>query len=114
MTGHLKADLARIGQVSRSLAGLRDEFANLTRMTDVGAAAGDPGLASALMDFATDWSDKRTALTGQLHQLSQLAAEAVRAYRDTDVTLAHALAGAGADPGRAAARPAAGPGGIAR
>ena len=110
MAGHLKADLARIGQVSRSLAGLRDEFANLTRITDVGAAAGDPGLASALRDFAADWSDKRTALTGQMHELSQLAAEAVRAYAGTDVTLAQALSGAAAGPGR----PAAGPGGISR
>lgn len=84
--------------MSRSLAALRDEFANLTKIADVGAAAGDPGLASALLDFATDWSDKRTALTGQLHQLSQLTAEAVRAYRDTDVTLAHTLATAGAGP----------------
>jgi hypothetical protein len=108
---HLKADLARIGQVSRSLAALRDEFANLTKIADVGAAAGDPGLASALLDFATDWSDKRTALTGQLHQLSQLTAEAVRAYRDTDVTLAHTLATAGAGPG---GRPVTGPGGISR
>jgi hypothetical protein len=96
---HLKADLARIGQVSRALAALRDEFANLAKMTDVGAAAGDPGLASALADFATDWSDKRTALVGQMHQLSQLAAEAVRAYTDTDVTLAHGLAGAAHGPG---------------
>ncbi len=96
--------------MSRSLAGLRDEFANLTRITDVGAAAGDPGLASALRDFAADWSDKRTALTGQMDQLSQLAAEAVRAYRDTDVTLAHALPGAGGGPGR----PAVGPGGVSR
>jgi hypothetical protein len=108
---HLKADLARIGQVSRSLAGLRDEFANLTKIADVGAAAGDPGLASALRDFATDWSDKRSALTGQMHQLSQLAAEAVRAYRDTDLTLAHGLASAGAGPDR---RPVMGPGGIRR
>jgi hypothetical protein len=108
VAGHLKADLARIAQVSRSLANLRDEFANLTKITDVGAAAGDPGLASALRDFAADWSDKRTALTGQMHELSQLAAEAVRAYTGTDVTLAQALSGAG--PGR----PAAGPGGISR
>jgi hypothetical protein len=107
---HLKADLATIGQVSRSLAGLRDEFANLTRITDVGAAAGDPGLASALRDFAADWSDKRTALTGQMHELSQLAAEAVRAYTSADMTLAQALSGAAAAP----ARPAAGPGGISR
>jgi hypothetical protein len=107
----LKVDLARIEQVSRSLASLRDEFANLTKIADVGAAAGDPGLASALLDFATDWSDKRTALTGQMHQLSQLAAEAVRAYRDTDVTLAHTLATAGAGPG---GRPVTGPGGISR
>lgn len=103
MAGHLKADLAKIGQVSRSLASLRDEFANLTRITNVGAAAGDPGLAAALQDFAADWSDKRTALTGQLHELSQLAAEAVRAYTGTDVTLAQALSGSAGGPGRPSA-----------
>src|ERR1039457_5374729 len=108
---HLKADLARIEQVSRSLASLRDEFANLTKIADVGAAAGDPGLASALLDFATDWSDKRTALTGEMHQLSQLAAEPGRAHRDSDVAPAHPLATAGAGPG---GRPVTGPGGISR
>jgi len=91
--------------VSRALAGLRAEFANLTRIADPDAAAGDPGLAAALREFATDWSDKRNELVGQMHELSELAAEAVRAYRATDVTLAHALAGAAGGP------PVPGPGG---
>ncbi len=95
--------------MSRTLAGLRDEFANLTRVTGAGAAAGDPGLASALHDFATDWSDKRNELTGQMHELSGLAAEAVRAYHQTDLTLAHALTGTG-DAGRPAVPPQAGGG----
>jgi hypothetical protein len=93
---HLKADLARIAQMSQTLAGLRDEFANLTRVADAGVAAGDPGLASALYDFATDWSDKRNELTGQMHELSGLAAQAVQAYHHTDLTLAQALTGAAA------------------
>jgi hypothetical protein len=45
-----------------------------------------------------------------MHELSQLAAEAVRAYTGTDVTLAQALSGAAGAPGR----PGAGPGGISR
>ena len=32
MADHLRADLTRIGQMSRSLAGLRDEFSSLTRV----------------------------------------------------------------------------------
>ncbi len=98
MADHIKADLARIAQMSRTLAGLRDEFANLTRVAYVGAAAGDPGLASALQDFATDWSAKRNELAGQRHELSGLAAEAVRAYRQADLRLAHALTGAADGP----------------
>jgi hypothetical protein len=96
---HLKADLTKIAQMSRTLAGLRDEFVNLTRITDAGAAAGDPALASALRDFASDWSDKRDELAGQMHELSGLAAQAVQAYRQTDVTLAQALTGAAAEGG---------------
>ena len=94
MADHLRADLARITQISRTLAGLRDEFVNLTRVTDAGAAAGDSVLASALADFASDWSDKRNELAGQMHDLSGLAAEAVRAYHQTDMTLTQALSGA--------------------
>jgi hypothetical protein len=101
LADHLKADLARIAQISGTLAGLRDEFVNLTRVTDAGAAAGDPVLTSTLRDFASDWSDKRDELAGQMHELSGLAAEAVRAYRQTDVTLAQALSGAGHGPGSA-------------
>ena len=101
MADHLRADLARITQISRTLAGLRDEFVNLTKITDVGAAAGDPALTSALHDFASDWSDKRDQLTGQMHELSGLAAEAVRAYHHTDVTLTQALSGASNGPGPA-------------
>ena len=90
---HLRADLAGIEQVSRSLAGLGQAFAALTTVTDEGPAAGDAGLASALHDFATNWSDKRDALIGQLDQLSTLADQAVHAYHQTDVTLAQALTG---------------------
>ena len=93
MADHLRADLARIEQVSRSLGGLGREFAALTGVSDVGPAAGDAGLASALHDFAANWSDKRDALIGQLHELSTLANQAVHAYHQTDVTLAQALTG---------------------
>jgi hypothetical protein len=92
---HLTADLAGITQVSRSLRVLGDEFAAITQVADVGGAAGSAELATALSDFATGWSDKRTALIGQLRTMSELAAQAVTEYTRTDETLARALPGGG-------------------
>ena len=91
MADHLRADLTRIGQMSRSLAGLRDEFSSLTRVADVGPAAGNAGLESVLSDFASNWSNKRDELVSDLNELSGLSARAVAAYRRTDDTLTHAL-----------------------
>lgn len=96
MSDHLRADLPAISQVSQSLGILASEFTSITKVADVGGAAGDSGLASALSDFANDWSDKRTALIGQMQELSKLAGEAVQEYRKTDNTLAHAIT----DPGQ--------------
>ncbi|SRR6266851_4558860 len=104
MADHLKADLARIAQVSGSLKTLGGEFAAITRVADAGGSAGDAELASALTDFATDWSDKRTQLIGQMRELSELADKAVQEYTATDTTLAHALTAAGAGKGRAGHR----------
>jgi hypothetical protein len=96
---HLTADLAGITQVSRSLRVLGDEFAAITQVADVGGAAGSAELATALSDFATGWSDKRTALIGQLRTMSELAAQAVTEYTRTDETLARALPGGGTGGG---------------
>jgi hypothetical protein len=85
--------------MSQSLQSLGNEFANLTHVADVGGAAGDQGLASALTDFATNWSDKRNQMIGQLRELSQLADKAVQEYTQTDDTLAQSLAGAGKGKG---------------
>jgi hypothetical protein len=96
---HLTADLAGITQVSRSLRVLSDEFAAITQVADVGAAAGSAELATALTQFATGWSDKRNALIGELQDMSGLAAQAVAEYTRTDDTLARALPGGGAGTG---------------
>ena len=95
MADHLRADLTRIGKMSRSLAGLRDEFSSLTRVTDVGPAAGNAGLESVLSDFSSNWSNKRDELVSDLNELSGLSAEAVAAYTKTDTTLTQALTNAG-------------------
>lgn len=100
MADHLKADLTQIADMSRSLDRLRAEFANITWVSDVGADAGDPVLASALTDFATGWSDKRNQLIGQLRDLSELADKAVQEYTGTDTALTHALTGTGAGAGK--------------
>lgn len=102
---HLTADLAGITQISRSLRVLGDEFAAITQVTDAGSAAGSAELASALTEFATGWSNKRDALIGELRQMSELAAEAVREYTSTDDALARALPGTSPVTG-----PVAGPG----
>ena len=111
MADHLRADLTRIGQLSRSLAGLRDEFASLTRVTDVGPAAGNAGLESVLSDFASNWSSKRDELISDLNELSGLSAQAVAAYQKTDDTLTHALTDAGhGQPSASRPGPEGGPG----
>jgi Family of unknown function (DUF6507) len=92
---HLRADLAKIGQASQSMKTLGDEFANITHVADVGGAAGNAALASALSDFANDWSDKRNQLISQLKELATMADKAVQEYTSTDNTLASKLASAG-------------------
>lgn len=87
--------------MSRSLLSLSNEFADLTHVADVGGAAGDSQLASALSDFANNWSDKRNQLIGQLKELSELAGKAVQEYEKTDDTLAHGLASASKGTGAA-------------
>lgn len=77
--------------MSRSLLILSNEFADLTHVADVGGAAGDAQLASALSDFASNWSDQRNKLIGQLKELSGLAGKAVQEYEKTDDTLSRAL-----------------------
>ena len=99
MTDHLTANLAGITQVSQSLRILGDEFAAITQVADAGGAAGSAGLAAALTNFATGWSDKRDALIGELRDMSGLAAQAVAEYTRTDDTLARALPGGGAGAG---------------
>jgi hypothetical protein len=99
VTDHLTANLAGISQVSGSLRVLGDEFAAVTRVADVGRAAGSAELAAALTDFATGWSDKRDALIGELRDMSGLAAQAVVEYTRTDDMLARALPGSGAGAG---------------
>jgi hypothetical protein len=91
----LRADLAAIQQVSQSLNTLSGEFSSISAVADVGGAAGDSGLASALSDFAHGWSDKRKQLISEMQDLSKLADQAVKGYTGTDATLAHDLAGGG-------------------
>lgn len=95
MGDHLRADLTKISQVSRSMTALGDEFTNITHVADAGGAAGNAALASALSDFATDWSDKRNELIGQLKELATMASKAVQEYTGTDDTLASSLANSG-------------------
>jgi hypothetical protein len=94
MPEHLRANLGGIERMSRSLLGLSDEFSNLTHVADVGGAAGDSELASALSDFVSNWSDKRNQLIGLMRELSQLAGKAVQEYEKTDDTLAGSHANA--------------------
>jgi endo-1,4-beta-D-glucanase Y len=108
---HLRADLTQIADMARSLDRLRAEFADITRVSDVGADTGDQVLASALADFATGWSDKRNQLIGQLRDLSELAGKAVQEYTGTDTTLAHALTGTGTGAGAGAGAGKSHPGG---
>jgi hypothetical protein len=91
VTGQLKADLGGISRMADSLGRLADEFATLTTVADESGAAGNAGLAAALSDFATGWSDKRNQLIGQLRELAQGADEAVREYTATDTALASDL-----------------------
>jgi hypothetical protein len=74
---------------------LGGEFANITHVADAGNSAGNAALASALSDFATDWSDKRNQLIGQLKELAEMADKAVQEYTTTDNMLASKLASAG-------------------
>ncbi|MGA2829202.1 MAG: hypothetical protein ABSF03_24180 [Streptosporangiaceae bacterium] len=92
MGGHLKADLARIAQVSRQLEQIAREFGQATTLAEgYEPALGSPELAGTLHAFAADWSIHRARLLADLEQESSLADTAVRSYHGTDEELAAAL-----------------------
>jgi hypothetical protein len=92
VSGHLKADLTRIAQVSRQVERLAHEFGQATALAQgYEPALGDAGLAGTLHSFATGWAVHRARLLDDLEQESTLAATAVKSYHGTDDELAAAL-----------------------
>lgn len=92
MGGHLKADLARIAQVSRQIEQIAREFGQATTLAEgYEPALGSPELAGTLHAFATGWSIHRARLLADLEQESSLAGTAVKSYHGTDEELAAAL-----------------------
>lgn len=87
MPGYVRADLTKITQMASQLNGLAAEFQDLTQVADVGGAAGNATLASALSDFANGWSDKRSQFVKEMQGLAKTATEAVKEYTGTDNTL---------------------------
>lgn len=100
MAGQLKADLTKITSIANQLNVLAAEFSNLTQVADVGSAAGNSSLQSALSDFANGWSNKRTQFIREMQGLAKSANQAVKQYEDTDNTLASDLAGSSHGKGR--------------
>jgi hypothetical protein len=100
MPGHVKANLTKITQMASQLDGLADQFQNLTQVADVGSAAGNPALESALSGFASGWSDKRGQFIKEMQALAKTARQAVQGYTDTDNTLASDLAKASSGKGK--------------
>ena len=98
-SGHIKASTSRITRMASTLNGLADQLANSAQVADDGSAAGNPALAAAISDFATNWSDKRGQLTDQLKGLAKDANEAVAAYEDTDQQLARSQRNGGKGKG---------------
>lgn len=92
MPGHVKANLTKITQMAAQLNGLATEFQDLTRVADVGSAAGNATLESALSDFANGWSDKRSQFVKEMRGLAKTANHAVKEYTDTDNMLTSELA----------------------
>lgn len=92
MGRRLRADLARIAQVSRQVERIAHEFSQATTLAEgYEPALGSPELAGTLHAFATDWSIHRARLLADLEQESSLADAAVRSYHGTDEELAAAL-----------------------
>jgi hypothetical protein len=92
MGERLKADLTRIGQVSRQVQQIAGEFDASTRIVQGYAGCiGSAQLSGTLNSFATDWSIHRQRLLDDLKKESSLADTAVKSYQGTDADLAAAL-----------------------
>lgn len=92
MGDRLKADLARIRQVSTRLGWVEREFTAATEIArGYGGYLGSANLTGALDDFATGWSRHRAALIADLAQVAKLSQLAANSYQGTDAKLASAL-----------------------
>ena len=91
MGGHLKADLARIAQVSRQVEQIAREFSQATALAEGYEPALEARSWRARCTVPTDWSIHRARLLADLEKESSLANTAVKSYHGTDEELAAAL-----------------------
>ncbi len=90
----LVVDLALLERTAGDLGVLIGEFGNASGIVSGSSAAvADPGLVSALEDFAGNWRVHREKLLSSMHAVHQMAARSHQAYLTTDSKLASELRG---------------------
>lgn len=90
--GDLVVNLDLLERTAGALSMLMNEFNNASKIVSTyHGSIGDPTLAGALDDFASDWSAHRQDLLSSMQSVYKMATESHKAYIDTDDKLAQEL-----------------------
>lgn len=88
----LQVNLGLLQQTAGSLSMLIEEFSNASKIvSSAQRGVAEPILASALEDFADDWSVHRQSLLSSMETVYKMATESHKAYIATDDKLAQDL-----------------------
>jgi hypothetical protein len=91
--GQLRVDPVALEALARRLVGLRREFGTLEhRMEDYEAAVGHRRVVEALHDLATNWSDAKAKISGEMEGLANMVAGAAAVYHEQETELAAGIA----------------------
>jgi hypothetical protein len=91
---NLRVDYRLLESTDATLTSLADEFGSIEAVqADLDGAMGSPAVASAMGNFAGNWTFHRERLIGSMQSLAQMARESVQRFRSADDTLKSDLAG---------------------
>lgn len=92
MAPDVAVNTGMLGDLSKQLAGIKDEVDNATKFVDgYRGGMGSGPVADAVHGMADIWSKKREALDSQLDTLSKIAASAAQTYDKWDHDLAKCI-----------------------
>ncbi|MGH9137629.1 MAG: hypothetical protein ACRD0G_11365 [Acidimicrobiales bacterium] len=92
MSNGFLVDYDALGDMAGVLSGLTDEFGGVEDQIDgFRGATGHDGVADALGDFSSNWSDDRGELVEKMENVAGFAQQAASCYADADQQICDGL-----------------------